>query len=292
MLILRTIADLRSQVAAWRAEGLSVGFVPTMGALHQGHLSLVTRSNALADRTLVSIFVNPIQFDRADDYARYPRTEPDDVAKLEAAGGCDAVFSPAVEEMFPDGRPPQGAFATQVSVEALSNRLCGLHRPGHFTGMSTLVMKLLMTAMPDVAVFGEKDYQQLQIIRRMVRDLNVPVTIESGATVREPDGLAMSSRNTYLNPTERTVAPRLFEALTVGARRIQDGEPVPDVLAWAEAFLVEAGFKSVDYITLVATDTLASLEVLNGPARLVAAAWLGPARLIDNIPVAPSIRGR
>ena len=292
MLILRTIADLRSHVAAWRAKGLRVGFVPTMGALHQGHLSLVTRSNALADRTLVSIFVNPIQFDRADDYARYPRTEPEDVAKLDAAGGCDAVFSPSVEEMFPDGRPPQGAFATQVSVEALSNRLCGVHRPGHFAGMSTLVMKLLMTAMPDVAVFGEKDYQQLQIIRRMVRDLNVPVAIESGATVREPDGLAMSSRNTYLNAAERTVAAQLFEALTVAAPRIQDGEPVPGVLARAKAFLVESGFKSVDYITLVDPETLASLDALDRPARLVAAAWLGPARLIDNIPVAPSVRGR
>lgn len=291
MLILRTIPDLRAQVAAWKGAGLSVGFVPTMGALHEGHLSLVHRSNELADRTLVSIFVNPIQFDRADDFARYPRTEPEDVARLEAAKGCDAVFSPSVEEMFPDGKPPEGTFATQVSVERLSDRLCGLHRPGHFSGMSTLVMKLLMTAMPDVAVFGEKDYQQLQIIRRMVRDLDVPVRIEGGATVREPDGLAMSSRNTYLSPQERAQAPRLFEALNSAAVRIQKGEAVADVLAWAEAFLVESGFRSLDYITLVAPDTLASLDVLNGPARLVAAAWLGPARLIDNIPVEPVVRG-
>lgn len=288
MLIVRTIAELRSQVAAWRADGLSVGLVPTMGALHQGHLSLVTRSNALADRTLVSIFVNPIQFDRADDFSRYPRTEREDVAKLAAAGGCDAVFGPAVDEMFPDGRPPAGTFATQVSVEALSNRLCGLHRPGHFTGMSTLVAKLLLSAMPDVAVFGEKDYQQLQIIRRMVRDLNLPIAIASGATVREPDGLAMSSRNTYLNAEERAHAPRLYEVLTIAATRIKNGEPVAGVLAWAEAYLIESDFKSVDFITLVSPDTLASLTALDGPARLVAAAWLGPARLIDNIPVDPA----
>ena len=287
MLLLRTIADLRSQVAAWRAERLSVGFVPTMGALHQGHLSLVARSNSLADRTVVSIFVNPIQFDRADDFSRYPRTEPEDVEKLEAAEGCDAVFGPAVQEMFPDGRPPAGSFFTQVSVEALSNRLCGLHRPGHFTGMSTLVMKLLMAAMPDVAVFGEKDYQQLQIIRRMVRDLNVPVAIESGATVRESDGLAMSSRNTYLSAEERAVAPRLFEALNTVASRLRDGEEVAATLAWADGFLLRSGFRAVDYITLVAPDTLASLGVLEGPARLVAAAWLGPARLIDNLAIDP-----
>lgn len=287
MLLLRTIPELRSQLTAWRTKGLSVGFVPTMGALHEGHLSLVKRSNQLADRTLVSIFVNPIQFDRADDFARYPRTEPEDVAKLEAGGGCDAVFGPAVVEMFPDGRPRDGAFATQVSVERLSDRLCGLYRPGHFTGMSTLVMKLLMTAMADVAVFGEKDYQQLQIIRRMVRDLNVPVRIESGATVREHDGLAMSSRNTYLDPEQRARAPRLFEALNTAARRIQAGDDVPEVVARAGAFLLESGFRSVDYITLVAPDTLASLSSLEMPARLVAAAWMGPARLIDNIPVAP-----
>src|SRR5918993_2217231 len=247
MLILRTIADLRSHVNSWRAEGLTVGFVPTMGALHRGHLSLVTRSNELADRTLVSIFVNPIQFDRPDDFARYPRTEAEDVAKLEAAGGCDAVFVPAVEEMFPDGRPPVGTFATQVAVEALSNRLCGLHRPGHFTGMSTLVMKLLLIAMPDVAVFGEKDYQQLQIIRRMVRDLNVPVTIESGATVREDDGLAMSSRNTYLSAEQRAQAPRLFEAMTIAAGRIQKGEDVSATLDRAGGGLLEARVRSVDY---------------------------------------------
>ena len=292
MLILRTIADLRSRVAAWRAEGLSVGLVPTMGALHQGHLSLVRRSSELADRTLVSIFVNPIQFDRADDFTRYPRTEAEDVTRLDAAGGCDAVFAPSVDEMFPDGRPPQGGFATQVSVESLSNRLCGLHRPGHFTGMSTLVMKLLMTALPDIAIFGEKDYQQLQIIRRMVRDLDVPVRIESGATVRENDGLAMSSRNTYLSAEQRRQAPRLFEALNTAAKRIEDGDHVAAALAWAEAFVLESGFRSVDYITLVAPDTLASMDAADAPGRLVAAAWLGPARLIDNIPVQPATPAR
>ena len=285
MLMLRTIADARRQISRWRAEGFTVGFVPTMGALHEGHLSLVKRANQLADRTLVSIFVNPIQFDRADDFSRYPRTEPEDVARLEAAGGCDAVFAPAVDEMFPDGRPPHGTFATQVSVEALSNRLCGLHRPGHFTGMSTLVMKLLMIALPDVAVFGEKDYQQLQIIRRMVRDLNVPVRVESGATVREADGLAMSSRNTYLSAAERRQAPGLYQVLQAAAERIVAGEDVSTVVDWAEARVLEAGFRSVDYISVVNPDTLESIGMRNGPARLVAAAWLGPARLIDNIPV-------
>ena len=285
MLMLRTIADVREQVRKRRAEGLSIGFVPTMGALHDGHLSLVKRSNELADRTLVSIFVNPIQFDRADDYSRYPRTEPEDVARLEAATGCDAVFAPTVDEMFPDGRPPQGTFATQVSVEGLSNRLCGLHRPGHFSGMSTLVMKLLMIGLPDVAVFGEKDYQQLQIIKRMVRDLNVPVRIEGGATVRESDGLAMSSRNSYLNTAERCQASGLYRALNAAAERIAAGDNVAEILDQAKAAVLDAGFSSVDYITLVAPDTLASVDVLSGPARLVAAAWLGPARLIDNVPV-------
>ena len=291
MLMLRTIADARAQVTRWRAEGLTVGLVPTMGALHDGHLSLVKRAGELADRTLVSIFVNPIQFDRADDFSKYPRTEADDVARLEAAAGCDGVFAPGVDEMFPDGRPPRGTFATQVSVDALSNRLCGLHRPGHFTGMSTLVMKLLMIALPDVAVFGEKDYQQLQIIRRLVRDLNVPVSIESGATVRDKDGLALSSRNTYLSAEQRVQAPSLFNALKAAAKSIQNGEQVTAALASAEASVLGAGFRSVDYIALVDPETLASVASLDGPARLVAAAWLGPARLIDNIPVEPLASG-
>lgn len=284
---LRTIVDVRAQVRAWRNEGLTVGFVPTMGALHQGHLSLVERSSTRCERTLVSIFVNPIQFDRDDDFAMYPREARRDLGMLQAGGGCDAVFSPLVEELFPDGRPPAGGFDTEVSVQRLSRRLCGVHRPGHFAGVATQVMKLLMIAQPDVAIFGEKDYQQLQLIRRMVRDLNVPVVIDAGPTVREADGLAMSSRNAYLSAPLRAVAPLLFETLVQTAGRLREGADVSDALAAATRALVAGGFREVDYVSLVDEDTLETQRTLDNRARLLAAGWLGPARLIDNIAVGP-----
>ena len=284
MQIIRDPKALGIAVKALKADGKSLGLVPTMGALHAGHMALVEAARKRADRVAASIFVNPTQFNDPGDLARYPRQEEADAAML-AEAGCSLLWMPTAEQMYPSG------FATTVTVSGVADRWEGEARPGHFDGVATVVAKLLVAAQPDVAVFGEKDFQQLQIIRRMVRDLNVPVRIEGGATVREPDGLAMSSRNTYLSPQERAQAPRLFEALNSAAVRIQKGEAVAGVLAWAEAFLVESGFRSLDYITLVAPDTLASLDVLNGPARLVAAAWLGPARLIDNIPVEPVVRG-
>lgn len=291
MLCLRTIADVRSTVHAWRGGGLTVGFVPTMGALHEGHVSLVQRSNVLCRRTIVSIVVNPIQFAQGEDFDNYPRQEARDLALLDQRGGCDVVFSPSVRELFPEGPCALAEFGTQVSVIGLGDRLCGVHRRGHFVGVATQVLKLLMITSPDVAIFGEKDYQQLQVIRRMVRDLNIPVSIEAGPTVRESDGLAMSSRNAYLSPALRVKAPLLFETLCAAARKLRQGAAVNDALEDAKATLLDGGFRSVDYFSLVDAESLEAVHNLDRPARLVAAAWLGAARLIDNIPADPAEAG-
>jgi pantoate--beta-alanine ligase len=287
MLCVRTIAELRSLLRAWKNSAHTIGLVPTMGALHDGHLSLVERSSALADRTIVTIFVNPMQFGENEDYGKYPRQEQDDLSLLEERGGCDAVFIPSVTELFPDGRFTLADFVTKVSVDRLSDRLCGLHRPGHFTAVATQVMKLLMISLPDIAVFGEKDYQQLQVIRRMVHDLNVPVAIDSAPTVREPDGLAMSSRNAYLTPDHRAIAPLLYQTLCAAANELQQGGLVDDVLQRAVTTLTTGGFRSVDYVSLVDAENLDALQRLDRPARIAAAVRLGPARLIDNIAVEP-----
>lgn len=282
-----TAAGLRAVVADWRAQRLSVGLVPTMGALHSGHLSLVDRSRARCDRTIVTIFVNPIQFGPGEDFERYPRREADDIAQLEARG-CDLVFVPSPDEIFADG--PSG-LRTAVSVARLDASLCGAHRPGHFTGVATIVMKLLMLTRPDVAVFGEKDYQQLQIIRTMVRDLSVPVTIDGAPIVREPDGLAMSSRNAYLSPEMRALAPGLHRALSAAATRLTGGEAPVAILAQVTTDLREAGF-DVDYVSLVDAGSLEPLDQLDRPGRLAAAARLGTTRLIDNVAVMPAGRTR
>ena len=275
----RTVAALRDQVRDWRRSGLTVGFVPTMGALHEGHLSLVRLALTEADRVMVSIFVNPTQFAPTEDLDRYPRDEVGDLAKL-AGAGAHLVFLPPVAEMYPEGA------STWVEVKGLSEGLCADSRPHHFRGVATVVTKLLNQAQADIAVFGEKDYQQLLVITRLARDLAIPTRILGGPTVREPDGLAMSSRNLNLAPAQRQIAPRLNAILVETAAALADGGPAQPLLDAASRRLRDAGFDPVDYVGLRDAETLAPLTtVADRLARLLAAAFLGPVRLIDNVPV-------
>jgi len=277
-----TVAELRARVALWRGRGERVGLVPTMGALHDGHMALVGAARAANERVVVSIFVNPKQFGPSEDLAAYPRPEAADRARLEGAR-VDLVFMPSVAEMYPPG------FATTVSVAGLGEGLCGAHRPGHFDGVSTVVAKLLVQALPDAAYFGEKDWQQLTIVRRMARDLDLPVEIAGVPTVRESDGLAMSSRNAYLTPAERRVAPALFRTLQrVAGEVARRPGAIPALLQEGIAELQRAGFMP-EYLELRDAVTLTPVTgAVSAPARLVAAARLGRARLIDNVPVSPS----
>jgi pantoate--beta-alanine ligase len=278
--IVRTVTDLRAAVAKYRAAGCSTGLIPTMGALHAGHGSLVQGALDRGDVAIASIFVNPTQFGPKEDFAAYPRGEAEDFAKLEAAG-CRVVFAPAVAEMYPR---PQLAVVTVGG--SLTDGLCGPFRPGHFQGVATVVCKLLLMAMPDRGYFGEKDYQQLQVLKRMARDLNLPVEILGLPTLREADGLAMSSRNRYLAPEERTIAVALHRELVEAAAKVRDRKTsCGEVAAVATRSLLAAGFRAVDYFTVVDADTLAPLEHVTGPARIAAAAHLGRTRLIDNVPV-------
>jgi pantoate--beta-alanine ligase len=274
----RTVAALRAQVAGWRKQGLRVGVVPTMGALHEGHLSLVRLAQNHADRVIATLFVNPTQFNNRDDLAAYPRTEADDAAKL-AALGVDVLYAPDAGEMYPDG------FATTISVSGVSEGLCGAFRPGHFDGVATVVAKLLLQSAPDFAVFGEKDYQQLAVIRRMVADLDIPVEIIAGPTVRERDGLAMSSRNVRLSPRGRAQAPALAATLLDTAASLQDGADPARAIEAAQRTILASGFTEVEYLELRDAATLATLSAPTSPARLLAAAWLDGVRLIDNVPV-------
>ncbi|HEY8617588.1 pantoate--beta-alanine ligase [Phenylobacterium sp.] len=276
----RTVADLRAQVRAWRAEGLRIGFVPTMGALHEGHLSLVRMALAKADRVVASVFVNPTQFGPNEDFDAYPRGEARD-AELLAGAGCHLLYAPTVAEMYPEG------YATKVTVARITEPLDGAARPGHFDGVSTVVAKLLLQCGPDIAVFGEKDYQQLQVIRRLVRDLNIPVEILGGPTARATDGLALSSRNTYLNPDERAVAAKLNLTLQAAVAHLRSGQPVLAVEAAAVAALEQAGFQKVDYVEVRDPDDLSRLGPgpLDREARILAAAVIGRTRLIDNMAV-------
>ncbi len=276
--IVRSVAELRGRVKYWRDQGLTVAFVPTMGALHEGHLSLVRAGLELADRVVASVFVNPTQFGPNEDLSRYPRQEAKDAQLLEGAG-CALLFAPQVAEMYPDG------FATNVTVAGVSEGLCGDVRPGHFTGVATVVTKLLLQCLPDIALFGEKDWQQLMVIRRLARDLDIPVEIVGVPTRREEDGLALSSRNAYLSPEERAVAPALYRALSEVAAGLRDGGGAEELCHRAAAALLAAGFKSVDYVEVRDSATLAPVARLEGPARIIAAARLGGARLIDNIGV-------
>lgn len=275
--IARTVADLRAQVAAWRAQGLRTALVPTMGALHEGHLTLVRRGRELADRVVSSVFVNPTQFGPNEDFARYPRDEAGDAAKL-ASAGCDLLFAPTVDVMYPAG------FAVSIDVGPVATRWEGTFRPGHFPGVATVVAKLLLQCLPDVACFGQKDYQQLCVIRQLVRDLDIPVTIEGVPTVRETDGLALSSRNAYLSAEQRQVAGRLNRIMLDVIARLRDGAPVAATLSQGTAALLSAGFAAVDYLALVDAATLEPLET-PGPGRLICTARLGGVRLLDNMAV-------
>lgn len=279
--VIRTVAEVRAQVARWRADGLTVGLVPTMGALHDGHLTLVREAGKRADRVVVSIFVNPTQFGPNEDFERYPRREDQDRALL-ASAGADVLFAPGITEIYPPG------FATTVTVSGLTEGLCGPLRPGHFAGVATVVAKLLLQVLPDVALFGEKDYQQLQVIRRLTRDLDIPVTIEGVPTVREADGLAMSSRNAYLSPPERARAVALYQAMAAVAEVVRGGASVAGATAEARSRLTGAGFTAIDYIEVRDAETLAPLDATSAatrPGRIIAAAWMGKTRLIDNIPL-------
>jgi pantoate--beta-alanine ligase len=277
--VARSVAELRRRVRAWRRAGETVALVPTMGALHAGHLALVTRARELCDRVVASLFVNPTQFGPGEDFGRYPRDESGDAAKLVAAR-CDLLYAPPLEEMYPLG------FSTSISAGALAEGQCGRFRPGHFAGVATVVTKLLQQAQADVACFGEKDYQQLQVIRHVVRDLDIAVRIEGVATVREADGLALSSRNAYLSPAERAVAPALQRTLRDIAQRIERGQVIAAALADGISELGRAGFTKIDYVEAVDAETLAPLARADRPGRILAAAWLGRTRLIDNVPLA------
>ena len=278
--VARTVAALRERVRGWRAEGARVGLVPTMGALHAGHLALVAAAHAQCERVVASLFVNPKQFGPSEDFAAYPRNEAADLAKFRDCG-VDLVFMPGVEEMYPLG------FATTVHITGIADELEGGHRPGHFDGVSTVVAKLLLQTLPYAAFFGEKDYQQLTLVRRLVRDLDIPVRIEGVPTVREPDGLALSSRNVYLSPEERRTAPTLHRVLQDTADAII-GQPdaVAINLQKGVAALRNAGFEP-DYLALRDVTDFSAMTQLDRPARLLAAARLGRTRLIDNIPVRP-----
>ena len=276
----RKVDELRRVVAQWHRAGDVVALVPTMGALHRGHLTLIAQAKALADRVIASIFVNPTQFGPNEDFSRYPRDEAADAEKL-AAAHCDLLYAPDVVEMYPAG------FATTVSAGPLAELLCGRFRPGHFAGVATVVTKLLLQSRADLACFGEKDYQQLQIIRRVARDLDIPVRIEGVPIVREDDGLALSSRNAYLSPDERRIAPALHRVLTEVAARAGAGGRPDDAAAWGATALTAAGFTKLDYLEIRDAENLAPLTALERPARVFTAAWLGRTRLIDNVPLPP-----
>ena len=277
----RTVAELRAAVAGWRRAGETVGLVPTMGALHRGHISLLEAAGAACRRSIATIFVNPKQFGPHEDFARYPRQEEQDRALL-TKGGCDLLFAPPVGEIYPEG------FATTVSLAGVTDRWEGEARPGHFAGVATVVAKLLLQAMADKAFFGEKDYQQLQSVKRMVRDLDVPVEIVGCPTVREDDGLALSSRNVHLTPEERKRAPALYHAIRNVAAAARDGRDIGVAVEAGTAALLKAGFAAVDYLAVVDAATLEPLARLDRAGRVLAAAKLGTVRLIDNVAATPA----
>lgn len=279
--VIGAIDELRRYVRAHRDAGKRIGLVPTMGALHAGHLSLVDAARRVADRVIVTIFVNPAQFGPNEDFTRYPRTLVADVEKLSSVV-ADLVFAPSVEEIYPPG------FATKVVLDGPARAdLEDRFRPTHFSGVATVVTKLLNQAQADVAVFGEKDYQQLLVIKRLARDLDIATEILGAPTLREANGLAMSSRNVYLSPEERARAKELCAALREAARRILNGDDMGAATGAARAALAEADF-DVDYLEARNAETLAPVETLDdGPIRLLAAAKLGATRLIDNIAVEP-----
>jgi pantoate--beta-alanine ligase len=278
MQIIRDTGDLGSALREWRNAGETIALVPTMGALHAGHIALVDAARAEADRVMASIFVNPLQFGPSEDLDRYPRQEAED-AKLLEQHGCDLLWMPTADQLYPPG------FSTTVSVSGVSERWDGAARPGHFAGVATVVAKLFTAVRPDLAFFGEKDFQQLAVIRRMVTDLGLGVAIHGVPTVRDADGLALSSRNAYLSADERERALALLRSLQEADADIIRGDTVEDVLQEARRKLANAGFSSIDYFALVDAATLEPLEFPSGEMRLIAAATIGSTRLIDNIRV-------
>lgn len=277
MKILKTPAAMRRWSALERRKGKTIGFVPTMGCLHAGHAALLERARRENDRVVLSIFVNPLQFGPNEDFARYPRTFSADLA-LARKAGVDAVYHPSIEAVYPDG------FQTSVEVGGLSRIHDGRFRPGHFRGVATVVLKLFQASAPDRAYFGEKDYQQLVIIRRMTRDLDLPVKIVACPTVREKDGLALSSRNVYLSAQERSAAPRLYEALRWGAAELRrPGADLGSALRGMRAAVEEIPGVTIDYISVVEPEDLKDASGLDGPKRILAAIRVGKTRLIDNV---------
>jgi pantoate--beta-alanine ligase len=276
--VVRHYSEVRSVVQRWRAAGQTVALVPTMGSLHEGHVSLVQLARKHAKRVVVSLFVNPTQFGPTEDFAAYPRDEQGDWAKL-AAAKTDLLYAPQVDEMYGED------FSTRVEVIGITGGLEGASRPHHFAGVTTVVTKLFLQCLPDVALFGEKDYQQLMVIKQLVRDLNFPITIVPGPTMRAPDGLALSSRNAYLTPPERNLAPHFYAVLKDVAAEIAGGRPVHEAVYIGRDRLEGAGFK-VDYLEARDAETLLPLEEPGGrPARLLGAVFVGQVRLIDNVPV-------
>ena len=277
MQIIRRLEELAPALAELRGGGEKIALVPTMGALHAGHMAMIAEARGHADRVAATIFVNPMQFGAGEDLGRYPRQEAADAAMLEQAG-CDLLWLPAVSDIYPTG------FATKIHVSGLSERWEGEARPGHFDGVATVVAKLLLIILPDLSLFGEKDFQQLAVIRRMAADLSLGVDIVGIPTVRDADGLALSSRNAYLSDTDRKRALALPMALNTARGALLSGEPVAAALASARKSIDEAGFSKIDYFALVDAASLEPLETPHGAMRLIAAATIGGTRLIDNIP--------
>ncbi|MEM7619680.1 MAG: pantoate--beta-alanine ligase [Pseudomonadota bacterium] len=279
--IIRSLATLRKTITALRQNNRTVGFVPTMGSLHEGHLSLVKLAKKKCDCALVSIFVNPTQFAEGEDFTTYPRDEKEDLTKLTKVN-TDFVYMPNVKQMYPED------FASTVSVSGLTDVLCGASRPEHFNGVATIVTKLLLQVLPDLAIFGEKDYQQFLVIKRLTQDLNIPVKISGGTLLREPDGLALSSRNAYLSQTEREAAPKLYETLIELRKKLYGHKPIPSSLVAAKRKLKLCGF-NLDYLEIRDAKSLELYKTkIDRPARIFAAAYLGTTRLIDNIPIKSS----
>ena len=277
--VVRTVRDLRKVTAKWRHRGQTIGLVPTMGALHAGHLSLVKLAKKKADKAVVSIFVNPTQFAPTEDLSRYPRDEAGDLKKLDEAD-ADLVWAPNLEEMYPEG------FSTSVQAGSTAKDLEGAFRPQHFDGVATVCAKLFNQVTPDFAIFGEKDFQQLTVLRQMVRDLDMPLKLIGAPTKRDTDGLALSSRNAYLSLAERKVAPALYAVISALAEDVANGADVPTGTANAKRKLGAAGFTKIDYVEVRDAETLDQASSSSGrPLRVLAAVWLGKTRLIDNVAV-------
>jgi pantoate--beta-alanine ligase len=284
MRTIATVAEMQRFADVQRRAGWRIGFVPTMGALHDGHLSLVRQARGLADRVVVSIFVNPIQFNSRSDFEKYPRDDARDVRCLEREG-VDVLFLPRAEEIYPTG------FQTRVEVTELAKPLCGTFRPGHFAGVATVVAKLFLAVKPHVAVFGAKDYQQLQVVRQMVRDLNFDLEIVAGETVREVDGLAMSSRNARLSPAERERARSIPRGIERVRRAASSGVTDPAALSAEFTREAEAADARVEYAELRDAETLAAVSRLEGRSLFAVAVWIGEVRLIDNVVIEPRAAG-